>query len=68
MCAWPEAGIEDTVTPLPTQQILDAATRVVELWPWEPEITHESCEPPGLQVPEHSWFATRRREHPAADE
>jgi hypothetical protein len=66
VCAWPEAGIEDTVTPLPTQQILDAAARVVELWPWEPEIHEESYEPPAPRVPEHSWFAVQHREHPSA--
>jgi len=66
VCAWPAAGIDDAVTALPTQQILDAATRVVELWPWEPEI-HESSEPQASQVPEHSWFAAEVREHPAAD-
>jgi hypothetical protein len=54
--AWPGQGIPDTVTLLPTEEILDAADRVTELWPWEPEV-HEATPPERPEVPDDSWFA-----------
>jgi hypothetical protein len=60
VCAWPSQGVEDSTVLLPTDQILEAAGRVTELWPWEPE-EHER-EPRSLpDVPEDSWFAADLR-------
>lgn len=60
VCAWPSQGIEDSTVLLPTDQILEAAGRVTELWPWEPE-EHEH-EPRSLpDVPDDSWFAADLR-------
>ena len=58
--AWPAQGIPDTATMLPTDDILDAAARVTELWPWEPEADQPT--PPQLpDVPDDSWFAASLR-------
>lgn len=60
ICAWPSQGIEDSAVLLPTNQILEAAGRVTELWAWEPE-EHEH-EPRSLpDVPDDSWFAADLR-------
>jgi hypothetical protein len=60
ICAWPSQGIEDSAVLLPTNQILEAAGRVTELWAWEPE-EHEH-EPRSLpEVPDDSWFAADLR-------
>jgi hypothetical protein len=56
VCAWPVRGIGDTSTTLPCEQILEAATRVTQLWPWEPE-QPEPIQPVSPDVPDGSWFA-----------
>ena len=48
-------GIEETVTVLDADEILAAAGRVRELWPWEPE-RHEPRRPRSPVLPDGSWF------------
>lgn len=56
VCAWPARGIPETTTVVPAEDILRAAERAQELWPWEPEpeLTYHQARPP---VPEGGWFA-----------
>lgn len=62
VCAWQAEGIADTFTALPTDRILDAARRVTQLWPWEPE-EHDVMEPTYPEIPAGSWFAAELRRH-----
>jgi hypothetical protein len=55
VCAWPERGIAETITVLSTEDILQAASRARELWPWEPREVGRKATPPPL--PEGGWFA-----------
>jgi len=55
VCALPGAGIDETVTVLDAEEILAAAARVRELWPWEPE-RHEPRRPRPPAMPDGSWF------------
>lgn len=55
-CALPVAGIAETVTVLDAGLILEAAGRVRELWPWEPE-RPERHRPAPPAVPGGGWFA-----------
>lgn len=57
VCAWPVRGIPESTVVVPAEQILRAAGRAQELWPWEPEPEpfYRSVRPP---VPEGGWFAT----------
>jgi hypothetical protein len=59
-CAWPSAGIDETVTIIDAGPILEAADRVRVLWPWEPA---RSRSRPAAQptVPDRGWFAEQRR-------
>lgn len=59
VCALPSAGIEETVTVLDADEILAAAARVRELWPWEPE-RPEPYQPLPPRLPDGGWFATLR--------
>lgn len=62
-CAWPAVGIDETVTSLDADRILEAATRVRELWPWEPTIRRPRPPAPPV-IPAEGWFAGfRRRPH-----
>jgi hypothetical protein len=54
--AWPEQDILDKFAQLPADRILEAAGRVRQLWPWEPEEAEE-MEPTYPDVPDASWFA-----------
>jgi hypothetical protein len=56
-CAWPGAGVDETRTVLDASTILEAASRVRELWPWEPE-RHEPSRRVHPTVPEGGWFAS----------
>ena len=54
-CAWPSAGIAETVTSIDADRILEAASRVRELWPWEP--TTRRPRPLARPVlPAEGWF------------
>jgi hypothetical protein len=56
VCAWPKRGLPETITVLSADDLLDAAERARQLWPWEPEPEpHWQTEPP--KVPEGGWFA-----------
>ncbi len=57
LCAWPWLGIADQVSLLPTEDIRAAAANVIELWPWEPEISRPDLEPPTPDIPADSWFS-----------
>jgi hypothetical protein len=61
VCAWPAQGIDDTFTALPCEEIRDAASRVVQLWEWEPEVEDEVEAPGHPDVPAGSWFARDAR-------
>jgi hypothetical protein len=56
-CAWPGAGIEETVTVLDAGPILEAAGRVRELWPWESPV-HDGRPVAKPEVPAAGWFAS----------
>lgn len=60
VCAWPSQDIADSSVLLPTDQILEGASRVTELWPWEPEV-HEPRVRSVPEVPEDSWFFSEVR-------
>jgi hypothetical protein len=65
-CAWPGLGVAETSVLLPADEILAAAGRVRELWPWEPERHEPARSLP--EVPEDSWFAPDlRRDTPEDD-
>jgi hypothetical protein len=56
--AWPAAGLPETTAALPADDILRAASRARELWPWKkpkPEVSEERSAPP--VIPEGGWFA-----------
>ena len=55
VCALPGAGIEETVSVLDAEEILEAAGRVRALWPWEPE-RYEPRRPRPPALPDGSWF------------
>jgi hypothetical protein len=59
VCAWPARGIPETITELTTEDILQAASRARELWPWQPpEVGTRKPTPPALPpLPEGGWFA-----------
>ena len=57
VCALPGAGIDETVTVIDGAAILEAAGRVRELWPWEPE-RHEPRRPVRPVVPAGGWFTS----------
>jgi hypothetical protein len=55
-CAWPAAGVEETVTVVDADEILRAAARARELWPRVPARA-EPREPRRPDLPEGGWFA-----------
>ncbi|MCA1982285.1 hypothetical protein [Nocardioides nematodiphilus] len=57
ICALPGAGIDETVTVVDAEEILAAAARVRELWPWEPE-RHDLRRPSPPAFPDGSWFSS----------
>ena len=55
--AWPHRAVPETTFALPTDEILAAASRVRELWPWEPERRSPRRSQPRPAVAEGGWFA-----------
>lgn len=55
VCAWPDRDLPETTTVLSADQLLEAASRVRVLWPWEPEQQFGRPEPPP-RLPRGSWF------------
>jgi len=60
-CAWPGAGIEETVAVLDGGLLREAASRVRELWPWEPERYEEPSRPLPPVLPAGGWFAAHSK-------
>jgi hypothetical protein len=58
VCVWPDLNLDETITRLPTQPILDAVQRVRVLWPPDLDDQEEEPpeEPPPPPVPPDSWF------------
>ena len=54
--ALPARGIGERVVRLPTEEILEAASRARVLWPWEPERRRERAREPA-DLPPGGWFA-----------
>jgi hypothetical protein len=57
ICAWPAAGVPETITTLSADAILEAASHARELWPWEPEPQIIEREPGPPDIPDDGWFA-----------
>jgi hypothetical protein len=53
IAVWPSLGLPETITEIPADQILTAASRVRRLWAWEPEPPYT---PPAPEVPAGGWF------------
>jgi len=54
---WPQADIPETVATVSGSDILDAATRIRELWPWQEETEDEDeADEFDYDLPAGSWF------------
>lgn len=63
VCAWPQKAIPETTVVVPTDTMRQAAARVEELWPWEPEPEPDARVSPRPAVPEGGWFAVHLPDH-----
>lgn len=55
VCAWPARNLPETITEVAGAPVQEAALRVRELWPWQPEVHEQEPTPPVL--PPDGWFA-----------
>lgn len=63
VCAWQALGITETRTTVDAGAVLDAASRAVVLWPWQPE-EPEPLSPSPPPAPSSGWFADAVRRRP----
>ena len=56
VCSWPAQGIDEARLVLGGAAVREAATRAVELWPWQPPEEPDPVEP---DLPTTGWFRRR---------
>lgn len=59
ICAWPAWDVPETITEVAGGPIHQAAQRARELWPWQPERSDLTPQPP--VIPQVGWFAEHAR-------